>query len=132
MIRYLPVIASIVLTIYALIDCVQVPDSQLRSAPKWAWVALILFFPIVGAVVYLVAGRPLSERRTRQVDAPRPRPRPMPIAPDDDPTFLASIRELNVSHERVLDEWEADLRRREQELKDKEQGDRPDEPSDPR
>ncbi len=119
MIRYVPLILVIVLTIYSMIDCLQVGADEVRNAPKWAWLLLILLFPIVGAIAYLVAGRPLAAPRSIPPSQPRPRSQRPIVAPDDDPTFLASIRELNTSHERVLDEWEADLRRREQELKER-------------
>jgi hypothetical protein len=123
MIRYLPLVLSLVLTIYALIDCFQVDEREVRSAPKWAWVLLILLVPVVGPIVYLVVGRPYAQRRSTPPPAAPGRtpaaPRRTPLAPDEDPEFLASLRKLNTSHERVLDEWENDLRRREQELKDK-------------
>ncbi len=135
MIRYVPLILVLVLTIYSMIDCLQAGADEVRSAPKWAWLLLILFFPVVGALAYLVAGRPLAGyvRPVRPPDSRgSSRRRAVPLSPDDDPEFLASLRDLNSSHEKVLDEWEADLRRREQELRDKEQRDRTDDDPDAR
>lgn len=121
MIRYIPLILVVVLSIYTLVDVLQAGADEVRAAPKWAWFLLILLFPVVGAIAYLVAGRPLAVRGI-PAQQPRPAPRRVPVAPDDDPAFLSSIRDLNLSQEKVLNEWEADLRRREQELKDKKHG----------
>jgi hypothetical protein len=121
LIRYLPFLVVVILTIYTAIDCLQAEQSSVRNAPKWAWFMLILVFPLIGSLSWLVAGRPLTGPRPTRAQ-PSARPRPAPLAPDDDPEFLASIRDLNASHERVLEEWEADLRRREQELRDRESG----------
>lgn len=57
-----------------------------------------------------------------------------PVAPDDDPDFLAGLhdaerkvereaeRAADAEHERVLKDWEADLRRREDELRRRDDG----------
>lgn len=44
------------------------------------------------------------------------------MAPDDNPDFLKSLKDENKKDEAVLKDWEADLRRREDELKKREQG----------
>ncbi|NDZ83851.1 hypothetical protein G3I19_36165, partial [Streptomyces sp. SID10853] len=43
-------------------------------------------------------------------------------APDDNPEFLDSLRAENQKDEELLKDWEADLRRREDELRRRESG----------
>ena len=49
------------LTIYALLDAVRTPAREERTLPKWLWVLVTLFFPVVGPVrrprLYLSARR---------------------------------------------------------------------------
>nr|WP_230323408.1 hypothetical protein [Cellulomonas hominis] len=45
--------------------------------------------------------------------------RPRAAGPDDDPAFLAGLRDSDDRHERMLRDWEADLRAREQGLRDR-------------
>lgn len=84
MLRYLPALLSLALTVYCLVDAIQTEDSAVRSLPKIAWLALILLFPLVGPVAWLIAGR--APRRPRVIRQP-PRPR----GPDDDPDFLKDL-----------------------------------------
>lgn len=51
-----------------------------------------------------------------------PRQPPQWVAPDDNPDFLKSLKDENEKDETVLKDWEADLRRREDELKRREGG----------
>ena len=84
MLRYLPALLSLALTVYCVVDAIQTEDAAVRSLPKLAWLALILLFPLVGSVAWLIAGRPPGRPRlTRQ--PPRPR------GPDDDPDFLKDL-----------------------------------------
>ena len=83
MIRYLPVLIVLALTVYALVDCVRTEDDRVRGLPKVIWVLIILLFNLVGSLAWLIAGR---ERVL-----PRTRPSAGPIAPDDDPDFLREI-----------------------------------------
>jgi hypothetical protein len=50
--------ALIGIIIYALIDCARTPAPQARSLPKPAWLAIILLFPVIGALLWLLIGRP--------------------------------------------------------------------------
>jgi hypothetical protein len=47
------------------------------------------------------------------------------VAPDDNPEFLNSLKADNKKDEALLKDWEADLRRREEELKRRESGEDP-------
>ncbi|MDH2391761.1 PLD nuclease N-terminal domain-containing protein [Streptomyces sp. HNM0663] len=139
MLRALMFLVPLALTIYAFIDCLNTPEDEAKHLPKIAWVFIILLFWIVGPIVWLVAGktrgasaggRTASERRRRGNRATW-------VAPDDNPEFLQSLREEkkgekkkeeNKKDESLLKDWEADLRRREEELKRREQGEDPKQP----
>jgi hypothetical protein len=87
MIRLLPGLLVLALTIYAVVDCIQADDSSVRNLPKLLWALLILLFPIVGAVAWLIVGRP---QRPRPQGGRTHRP-PSPRGPDDDPDFLRRL-----------------------------------------
>lgn len=53
------------------------------------------------------------------------------VAPDDNPDFLKALKEENKKDESLLKDWEADLRRREEELKRRESGSGPEESAPP-
>lgn len=122
MIRFLPFGIELFLVVFCLIDCIQSDEGSVRNLGKVWWVLLILFFPLVGAVAWLVAGRPVKGSK-RTVPWPSQtagypeyeRPR-RSLAPDDDPEFLAEMHKGNAEQEALLEKWEADLKRREREL----------------
>ena len=54
-------IAGFAVWIWALVDVVKVPDdSQFRAGNKLIWVLVIVITGAVGAIVYLIVGRPSS------------------------------------------------------------------------
>jgi hypothetical protein len=88
------------LMVYCLIQAISTPQSSVRNLPKVAWVLLILFFPLVGSIAWLVAGRPESVTPlTRQQGAAPDYPeyhRPGRMAsadPEKDDEFLRQVRE---------------------------------------
>lgn len=90
MLRYLPFLLIIALTIYAFIDCLNTPEEEVKHLPKVVWVLIILLFSIVGPVVWLFAGK----KRTAGVGGGGGRARRTQwVAPDDNPEFLKSLRE---------------------------------------
>lgn len=117
---------DLALVVIALIDCLSSDEYEIRALPKVVWVFIILLFSPIGPIAYLVAGRPQrATRPARQVWAPgsgfpereRPRPRNRSTAPDDDPEFLGELSRVNREDQEMLKRWEADLRRREEELR---------------
>ncbi|AZM89626.1 PLD nuclease N-terminal domain-containing protein [Streptomyces sp. W1SF4] len=88
MLRYLPFLLILALTIYAFIDCLNTPEEEVKHLPKTVWVLIILLFSIVGPVVWLFAGR----KRSAAGGGGRAR-RQQWVAPDDNPEFLKSLRE---------------------------------------
>jgi hypothetical protein len=83
MLKYLVVLA-IVLNIYAFIECAVTPQENVRRFPKWAWLLIILFFQLLGAIAWFIAGRPRKPGQNRGG-------RGRIIPPDDDPDFLRKL-----------------------------------------
>jgi hypothetical protein len=55
----LVVVGSLVVWIWALVDCIRVPDDRYyRAGTKLVWVLVIIFLQLIGAIVYLAVGRP--------------------------------------------------------------------------
>lgn len=135
MIRVLPFVIELILVVFCLIDCVQSDEQRIRSLPRWGWIVLIVLVPIIGCVAWLLAGRPLRAGGVRNAAPPSPpttpgfppyQRSPRPKAPDDDPDFLAKLKQDNTEHERLLKRWEEDLKRREEEFRsDDEKGSTP-------
>ncbi|MFI9328131.1 PLD nuclease N-terminal domain-containing protein [Kitasatospora sp. NPDC052868] len=119
MLRILTVVLPLALWVWAFIDCLTTPEDEVKHLPKVVWVIIVLLFPPLGPIAWLVAGkrRGFAQARTAdQVEGARPRDG-RPLAPDDDPEFLASLKKDDKQHEDMLKQWEADLRRREEELR---------------
>ena len=121
--RYLPVLLLIGLEIFALIDCIQTSEDEARHLPKLAWIILIVIAPLVGAIAWLFAGRPRATAaegaQPTRSSSPAAGRSARPLGPDDDPDFLDQLRRQDAEQERMLKQWEEDLRRRdEQDLHD--------------
>jgi hypothetical protein len=140
MLRYLPFLLVLALWIYAFIDCLNTPEEEVRGLPKPIWVIIILLFGevLVGPIAWLVAGKVRNTPAggvTPGPDSPGHRGRRTEwVAPDDNPEFLKSLKDESSSSgetnpdpddEQLLKNWEADLRRREEELKRRESGEDP-------
>lgn len=87
MLRVVAVLVVVGVMIYALVDCLRADPRDLRLFRRPVWL-LIILVPLAGAVVYLLAGRPLGASEE---------PLPRPLAPDDDPEFL---RRLDIQRRR--------------------------------
>jgi hypothetical protein len=119
-------LAEVVLAVLALIGCLSAEDEEIRALPRLVWVVIILFFPIVGAIAWFVAGRPRQAVLDDASAPAQPGPgagfaeRRQPAAPDDDPQFLQSLDDGKATRDRdreLFDQWEEDLRRREDDLR---------------
>lgn len=51
------VVFQIGIEIYALVKMFQTPEEQLSFGKRWMWVLIILFVNLIGAIIFLVAGR---------------------------------------------------------------------------
>jgi hypothetical protein len=117
-------LADLAVLVIALIDCLASDEYEIRALPKVVWVFIILLFSPIGGIVWFVAGRPQhagvgGRKEVWQPGAGFPEAaRPArQVAPDDDPEFLRNLARTNREDEEMLRSWEADLRRREEELK---------------
>jgi hypothetical protein len=128
MFRYLPYLLVLALWIYAFIDCLNTPEEQIRGLPKVVWVIIILLFGevLVGPIAWLVAGKVRQAPANGSTPSEWHRNHRMEwVAPDDNPDFLKTLKEENKKDEALLKDWEADLRRREDELRRRERGEEP-------
>ncbi|WP_441245543.1 PLD nuclease N-terminal domain-containing protein [Kitasatospora sp. McL0602] len=136
MLRMLPFLLVLALWIWAFIDCLTTPEEEVKHLPKVVWIIIILLFGevLLGPIAWLAAGKQRGGARSRNVPWPSgqtagypeyERPRSRSGAPDDDPEFLASLKKDNQKHEDMLKQWEADLRRREEQLRDKDEPEKP-------
>ncbi|MCX4686191.1 PLD nuclease N-terminal domain-containing protein [Kitasatospora purpeofusca] len=128
MLRILTFVLPLALWVWAFIDCLTTPEDEVKHLPKVVWVIIVLLFPLVGSIAWLVAGKQRGALRTAPADGAdgpgyAPRRDGRPVAPDDNPEFLASLKKNNNEHEDMLKQWEADLRRRENELRGKDDPD---------
>lgn len=64
--------------VYSIVNVSLAERIGVRGLPKAAWIAVVVIFPLIGAVLWYAVGR--SGLRGHVV------------APDDDPEFLASLR----------------------------------------
>ncbi|MYS93458.1 MULTISPECIES: PLD nuclease N-terminal domain-containing protein [Streptomyces] len=82
MLRVLMFLVPLALSVYAFIDCISTKDDDIRHMPKPLWAILVLLFPLVGSISWLIAGK----KRTPAGGRPR-----QWVAPDDNPEFLKSL-----------------------------------------
>lgn len=88
------------LVVYCVLNVLTTPDGEVRNLPKVGWLLLVLLFPLVGGVAWLVAGRPQGPARSlpykgnQGLPAEYDRPgRATASSPDDDAAFLRSLKE---------------------------------------
>ena len=103
---------SLCLMVFCLVEVIRTPEEDVRNLPKMFWLLLVLFFPLVGSVAWLVAGRPQSAPRRPgpyERNAPQfpeyDRPgRAAASNPDDDEAFLRQVRARAEEQRRKLEE----------------------------
>jgi hypothetical protein len=116
-------VVPLVLAIFCLVDAITSRDDDVRHLPKLWWIILVLLFPVLGGVAWLVAGRPQrSSRRPprdeRAVPGYPEYDRPGRMAAGDpvaDEAFLRKVRERAEEQRRRAAE---ERRRREQQTTD--------------
>lgn len=57
MLRVLMFLVPLALSVYAFIDCISTKDEDIRHMPKPLWAILVLLFPLVGSISWLIAGK---------------------------------------------------------------------------
>jgi hypothetical protein len=78
--------AWLLFTVFVTVFAASAKKNEVRNLPKWAWIVICLFVPIIGGLLYLVLGRPIGGPRNRFGKTKM-------VAPDDDPTFLRDLSE---------------------------------------
>lgn len=92
-------VAAFALWLFCLVDVIGTPDREVRNLPKFAWLILVLIFPFVGSLAWLIAGRPQSPARRSAYERSAPtfpeydRPgRAAAVDPELDEEFLKQVR----------------------------------------
>ncbi|MGX7824411.1 PLDc N-terminal domain-containing protein [Actinokineospora sp. 24-640] len=67
------------LWLFCVVDCVTTDEEDCRNLPKIGWLLLVLLFPLVGSLAWLVAGSP-----PRALTRPRAFGRGTPAFPEYD------------------------------------------------
>lgn len=109
-------VAAAVFMIYSVVDCAFFDRTRVRGIAKGWWLAVIIFVPVIGGILWFVIGRGRVGRAQQQ------QRRGGPVAPDDDPDFLRRLDRDAEQDERI--------RRLEQELAELD-GDEPTDGHDP-
>lgn len=111
MLRFLPGLVVFVLWVYCLVDVIGTRDDRVRHLPKWAWIVIVLLFPLVGSIAWLLAGRPAKARPLTREQGAAPgfaeyeRPGRFAAAdPAKDEEFLRGVRERAEEQRRAYEE----------------------------
>ena len=104
-------LVEVVLLVYCVLNVITTPEGEVRNLPKLLWLLIVLFFPIVGGIAWLVAGRPRGPARSLpykgnsgippEYDRPN---RAVAASPDDDEAFLRKLRERAEQQRRAAEQ----------------------------
>lgn len=88
----------VALWLFCIIDVITTPEGTCRNLPKMVWLLIVIILADIGAIAWLIAGRPWAGRSSelpykgnRGID----RPAATPVRrtnPDDDEEFLAQLK----------------------------------------
>lgn len=111
MIRLLPEVLVFALWVFCLVDVITSREDGIRNLGKGLWIIIVLFFPLVGSIAWLVAGRPQEARPLTREQGAAPgfpeyeRPgRMAATSPEDDEAFLRQVRERAEQQRRRYEE----------------------------
>lgn len=88
-------VVTFALWVFCLVDVIGTPEGKVRNLPKVGWLLLVLIFPLVGSIAWLVAGRPEKRPATGTSAAFPEYDRPGRAAaadPEKDEAFLRDVR----------------------------------------
>lgn len=77
--------AVVIFGIFTTVYAASANRTQVRVLPKFVWVLLCLFVPIIGGLLYITVGRPIDGDSGQGAKISKPK------APDDDPDFLRDL-----------------------------------------
>lgn len=60
----LTVVLPLALWVWAFVDCLTTPEDEVRHLPKVVWVLIVLLFPPLGPIAWLIAGKQRGFLRT--------------------------------------------------------------------
>ncbi|MBF6060317.1 PLDc_N domain-containing protein [Nocardia terpenica] len=97
-------LVTLCLWVFCLIDVIMSPESEIRQLPKALWLIIVIILPTIGALLWLLIGRPVNYRSrpastTRYPEYDRPG-RHVAQNPEDDEEFLQRLRERAESQRR--------------------------------
>lgn len=101
MLRVVLVLLGLAIYIWFIVDVLRTPGPTTRALPKAVWLLIVVLLPLIGGLIWMLAGRPRQDRPRRGGLRRR-----RPVAPDDDPTFLRQLGD---------DAWAEKMRRRREE-----------------
>ncbi|MBE8518172.1 PLDc N-terminal domain-containing protein [Amycolatopsis sp. H6(2020)] len=104
------------LWIFCLVDVITTDEGSCRNLPKGLWLLLVLVVPLVGSIIWLVAGRPQQVARARgpyerEASAFPEYDRPGRFAatsPEGDEEFLRKCRERAEAQRKLAREKRGD------------------------
>ncbi|WP_066294090.1 PLD nuclease N-terminal domain-containing protein [Arthrobacter sp. B6] len=82
--RVVLAVAVLAIFVYGLVDVIRTDGRLTRGISKPAWIVVMVVLPVLGAVLWLLIGRPRGNPPVRQAYS-------HPTAPDDDPDFLRNL-----------------------------------------
>jgi len=103
--------ALIALWLYCIFDVISTEEVLIRNLPKMVWLFIVIVLPDIGSLAWLALGRPVFAG-WRPGDSNGRQPRRV-VGPEDREDF-STARPPDTDR---LAAWEADLLRREQELR---------------
>jgi hypothetical protein len=118
-------IGFVVLWIYCIVDVITTDDAIIRHLPKMVWLLIVFLIPDVGSLLWLGLGRPRVW--ARQPQGQDRRPPTAHTSPSEslleDPSLDALSPTVRSREEQArLRVWEAQLKRREEDLRRKLEG----------
>ena len=108
-------VVAILLMVFVLVDIITKDESQIRNLPKVLWVVIVIFLPIVGSIVWFVAGRTYQAQRDHESFRD---PRRAPV--ESTPSIEDELATLDAEIE--FHEKQARIRRLEAEVEAKRKG----------
>lgn len=90
----------VILTVYTLVDAAMLQRERIRGLPRWVWVFVIIFIPVIGPLLWLIVGR--GRRAAPEGRVARS------VAPDDDLDFLKGL-DLKATQEQRIRQLEQEL-----------------------
>jgi hypothetical protein len=81
--RVVLAVAILAIFVYGLVDVIRTDGRLTRGISKPAWIIVMIVLPVLGAILWLLIGRPRGRSPVRQSYGPS--------APDDDPDFLRNL-----------------------------------------